>query len=313
MGAAVDAGAGRTSRRPGTSASSATSLNSVIVTGGSVVTTILFSAMAAYALTRHRIPFAGAITVLLLGGMMLAPTVALIPLFRLLQAIGIFNTYWALIILYTAFRIPFTVFLIRAYMITLSREMEDAAIVDGASRWQIFWLVVMPLSRPIIVSAALLQALFAWNEFVFALVFINDTDLKTLPVGLLADAGAGPVRLAGPLRRADDRLDPDDRPVPGRPAPVHPGPVRGLRQVARPARRATARRASAPGSLPTHGTPRDPGPRDARRRRPRRGRVARDGGPRPGRLRAARARPPGSASSRPRRRSATDRTRSPAA
>jgi raffinose/stachyose/melibiose transport system permease protein len=163
--------------------------NSVIVTTGSVVTTILFSAMAAYALTRHRVPFGGAITVLLLGGMMLAPTVALIPLFRLLQAIGIFNTYWALIILYTAFRIPFTVFLIRAYMITLSREMEDAAIVDGASRWQIFWLVVMPLSRPIIVSAALLQALFSWNEFVFALVFINDTDMKTLPVGLLQMQG----------------------------------------------------------------------------------------------------------------------------
>lgn len=158
--------------------------NSVIVTSGSVVTTILISSMAAYALTRHRIPFGGPILVFILGGMMLAPAVALIPLFRLLQAIGIFNTYWALIILYTAFRIPFTVFLIRAYMITLSKEIEDAAIVDGASKWQIFWLVIMPLSRPIVISAALLQALFAWNEFLFALVFINDTDLKTLPVGL---------------------------------------------------------------------------------------------------------------------------------
>lgn len=163
--------------------------NSVLVAGASVVTTVLFSAMAAYSLTRQRIPFAGPITVLLLGGMMLAPTVALIPLFRLLQALGIFDTYWALIILYTAFRIPFTVFLIRAYMLTLSRDMEDAAVVDGANRWQIFWLVVMPLSRPIIVSAGLLQALFAWNEFVFALVFINDGDLKTLPVGLLAMQG----------------------------------------------------------------------------------------------------------------------------
>jgi raffinose/stachyose/melibiose transport system permease protein len=160
-------------------------MNSVIVTGASVVTTLLISSMAAYALTRHRIPFAGAITALLLGGMMLAPTVALIPLFRLIQALGIFDTYWALIILYTAFRIPFTVFLIRAYMITLSREMEDAAVVDGANRWEIFWLVIMPLCRPIIVSAALLQAMFAWNEFVFALVFISDRNLKTLPVGLL--------------------------------------------------------------------------------------------------------------------------------
>ena len=164
-------------------------LNSVVVTVAGVVTTILVSSMAAYALTRLRIPFAGPVTVVLLGGMMLAPTVALIPLFRLLQALGIFDTYWALIVLYTAFRISFTVFLIRAYMVTLSREMEDAAIVDGANRWQIFWLVVMPLSRPIVVSAALLQALFAWNEFAFALVFINDGDLKTLPVGLLAMQG----------------------------------------------------------------------------------------------------------------------------
>ena len=163
--------------------------NSVIVTVGSVVATILVSSMAAYGLTRLRIPFAGPITIILLGGMMLAPTVALIPLFRLLQALGIFDTYWALIVLYTAFRISFTVFLIRAYMVTLSRDMEDAAIVDGANRWQIFWLVIMPLSRPIIVSAALLQALFAWNEFAFALVFINDGDLKTLPVGLLAMQG----------------------------------------------------------------------------------------------------------------------------
>jgi raffinose/stachyose/melibiose transport system permease protein len=164
-------------------------LNSVIVTVASVVTTVLISSMAAYGLVRLRIPFAGAITIALLAGMMLAPTVALIPLFRLLQTLHIYDTYWALIVLYTAFRISFTVFLIRAYMITLSREMEDAAVVDGASRWQIFWLVIMPLSRPIIVSAALLQALFAWNEFAFALVFINNADLKTLPVGLLSMQG----------------------------------------------------------------------------------------------------------------------------
>ncbi len=161
-------------------------LNSVIVTVGSIVTTVLFSAMAAYALTRIRaVPLSNVLTGILLGGMMLAPTVALIPLFRLLQALGIYDTYLALIVLYTAFRIPFTVFLIRAYMLTLSREMEDAATVDGANRWQIFWLVIVPLSRPIIVSAALLQALFAWNEFAFALVFMNSQELKPLTVGLL--------------------------------------------------------------------------------------------------------------------------------
>lgn len=160
-------------------------VNSVIVTLGSVLATVGLSTLAAYALARVRIPHAGPVSLVILGGMMLSPTVALIPLFRLIQALGIFDTYWALIVLYTAFRIPFTVFLIRAYMLTLSREMEDAAVVDGASRLQILLHVVLPLSRPIIVSAALLHALFAWNEFVFALVFINNEDLKTLPVGLV--------------------------------------------------------------------------------------------------------------------------------
>ena len=87
--------------------------------------------------------------------------------------------------LYTAFRIPFTTFLIRAYMVDLPPDVDEAAIIDGASRAQIFWRVILPMCRPIMVSAALLQALFAWNEFVFALVFISSGNLKTLPVGLV--------------------------------------------------------------------------------------------------------------------------------
>lgn len=160
--------------------------NSVFVTAASIVLVTLISAWAAYALTRLHIPFSQPILLLVLGGLMLSPTVALIPLFRLLQGLGLYDTYWALILLYTAFRIPFTTFLIRAYMLGLPSEVEDAALVDGCSKWQIFWHVVFPLCRPILVSAALLQALFAWNEFAFALVFISDDDLKTLPVGLVA-------------------------------------------------------------------------------------------------------------------------------
>jgi raffinose/stachyose/melibiose transport system permease protein len=160
--------------------------NSIIVTAGSIITTTLISAWAAYGLTRLRIPLSNAVVLLVLGGLMLAPTVALIPLFRLLQAIGIYDTYWALLVLYTAFRIPFTTFLIRAYMIELPHEVDEAATIDGASRTQIFWRILFPMCRPILVSAALLQALFAWNEFVFALVFISDEGLKTLPVGLVS-------------------------------------------------------------------------------------------------------------------------------
>jgi raffinose/stachyose/melibiose transport system permease protein len=160
-------------------------VNSVIVTGASILTTTLISAWAAYGLVRLRIPFGGAALGLLLGGLMVAPTVALIPLFGLLQQLHIYNTYWALIVLYTAFRIPFTTFLVRAYLIDMPRDVDEAATIDGASRTQIFWQIILPMCRPILVSAALLQALFAWNEFAFALVFISDASLKTLPVGLM--------------------------------------------------------------------------------------------------------------------------------
>lgn len=160
--------------------------NSIIVTALSIITVTLVSAWAAYGLTRVQLPFSNAVILLLLGGLMLAPTVALIPLFRLLQFIGIYDTYWALIVLYTAFRLPFTTFLIRAYMIELPHEVDEAATIDGATHAQIFWRVLLPMCRPILVSAALLQALFAWNEFVFALVFISDESIKTLPVGLVS-------------------------------------------------------------------------------------------------------------------------------
>jgi raffinose/stachyose/melibiose transport system permease protein len=160
-------------------------VNSVIVAVGSVVLVTLLASWAAYGLTRVQMPFSTPITMMILGGIMVAPTAALIPLFKLLQTLHLYDTYWALIVLYAAFRMPFTTFLIRSYMVGLPAEVNQAATIDGANSWQIFWRVVLPMSRPILVSAALLQGLFSWNEFVFALVFIDNAHLKTLPVGLM--------------------------------------------------------------------------------------------------------------------------------
>lgn len=159
-------------------------LNSVLVTALSVLATTLLSAWAAYGLSRITIPFSRALLMVIIAGLMLAPTVALIPLVRLMQSWGLYNTYWALVILYTAFRVPFTTFLIRAYMIDLPRDVDEAAVIDGASRRQVFWRIILPMSTPILVSAVILQVLFAWNEFLFALIFLGDDSLKTLPVGL---------------------------------------------------------------------------------------------------------------------------------
>ncbi|WP_334174641.1 carbohydrate ABC transporter permease, partial [Pseudoxanthobacter sp.] len=84
----------------------------------------------------------------------------------------------------TAFRIPFTTFLIRAYMLDLPRDLDEAATMDGASENQIFWRITLPLCRPIIISCVILHVLFAWNEYLFAMIFTSGTDLQTLPVGL---------------------------------------------------------------------------------------------------------------------------------
>lgn len=157
---------------------------SVLVTVTSAACTVFISAWAAYGLTRTPLPAKPAIVAFILGGLMLSPTVALIPLVKMLQAIGLYNTFWALIVLYTAFRIPFTTFLIRAYMLDLPRDLDEAAIMDGASEGQIFRKITLPLCRPIIISCVILHVLFAWNEYLFAMIFTSGTDLQTLPVGL---------------------------------------------------------------------------------------------------------------------------------
>jgi raffinose/stachyose/melibiose transport system permease protein len=157
---------------------------SVLVTVASAMCTVLISAWTAFGLTRTKMPAKPLVVAIVLGGLMLSPTVAVIPLVKMLQALGLYNTYWALIILYTAFRVPFTTFLMRAYMLDLPRDLDEAATMDGASEGQIFWRIILPLCRPIIISCVILHVLFAWNEYLFAMIFTSGADVQTLPVGL---------------------------------------------------------------------------------------------------------------------------------
>ena len=179
---------------------------SVLVTVTSTIATVFIGACAAYGLTRIKIPFSRTFLIIILAGLMLAPTVALIPLVRMFQALGLYNTFWALLILYTAFRIPFTVFLIRAYMMDLPVQIDEAAAVDGASRARAFWQVILPMCKPIIVSTVILNILFTWNEYLFAMVFTSGGDFQTLPVGLtnlMAKHGTDyPVVFAGMVMAA---------------------------------------------------------------------------------------------------------------
>lgn len=159
-------------------------INSGIVTVSSVVITVVISSMAAYALSRLKFKGQTFFLFFILGGLMLAPEVTLIPLFRILVFLKIYNTYFALILPYVAFGIPFSTFLIRSYMLGIPKDLEDAAYVDGAGPFHVFIHVILPLSRPIIASAMLLQAMRVWNEFMFALTFIESEKFKTLTIGI---------------------------------------------------------------------------------------------------------------------------------
>ncbi len=159
--------------------------NSVFITVVSVVTVLLFGSMAAYGLSRFHFKGQNTLLIIILSGLMLAPQVSLIPLYKLLQAVGLYNTYGALIIPYVAFQLPFAIFLMRSYFLSIPRELEEAAIIDGCNRWKVYWNIVIPMGKPIIASCALLTAMNVWNEFMFALVFIEDSSLRTIPVGLM--------------------------------------------------------------------------------------------------------------------------------
>jgi len=160
--------------------------SSLIVTLASSAATVMISSWTAYGLTRSRLPGKPLFVGLVLGGLMLSPTVAVIPLVRMMQDMGLYNSHIALIVLYTAFRIPFTTFLIRSYMIGLPRDLDEAARMDGAGEGQIFWRIILPLCRPILISCVILHVLFAWNEYLFAMIFTSSLEVQTLPVGLMS-------------------------------------------------------------------------------------------------------------------------------
>jgi raffinose/stachyose/melibiose transport system permease protein len=160
-------------------------VNSVIVTVSSVILTLIISSCAAFALARFEFRGQNILLILIIGGLMLSPQVSLVSLFKFLQKLGIYNTYLALIIPYVAYRIPFTTFLIRSYMLSLPREVEDSAYIDGCTSLQVFAKIIMPMSKPILATGALLAAMSCWNEFMFALVFIESDKYKTIPVGLM--------------------------------------------------------------------------------------------------------------------------------
>jgi len=121
---------------------------------------------------------------LVLGGSILPPAVSLFPLFRILTELHLYDTFAAMILPNVAFGLPFVTFLIRAYLVTVPYELQEAARIDGAGVLQAFWYIYIPLCRPILASTALIEAMRVWNEFIFGLTFVSSEKLKPLTVGI---------------------------------------------------------------------------------------------------------------------------------
>ena len=164
-------------------------LNSVIISAASIVSITFFSSLAAYGLTRFHFKLRGTLFIFILCGLSLSIESSFVPLFKLFQTIHLYNKQFGVILLYTAFRIPITVFLMRSYFLSFPRDIEEAAMIDGCGSFAIYWRIILPVGKPIFASSALVNLIFTWNEFMTALIFLEDQELMTIPVGLNALKG----------------------------------------------------------------------------------------------------------------------------
>ena len=168
---------------------------SVISTGLSLVASVL----AAYAIERLWFqgakPAGGAIFLAYL----VPPSILFIPLAAIVVKLGLFDTRLALILTYPTFLIPFSTWLLMGYFRSIPYELEECALMDGASRWQILVKIVLPLAVPGLISAGIFAFTLSWNEFIYALTFISSSENKTVPVGVVTELVEGDVYHWGPL------------------------------------------------------------------------------------------------------------------
>jgi raffinose/stachyose/melibiose transport system permease protein len=160
--------------------------NSVILTVSTITATLLFAGMAAYALARLNLKGANVLSFYFLVGIGVPAQLFMIPLFFIWKRLGLIDSHVGLIIIYTALNGPFATYLLRSYMLSIPEEFIDAARIDGASNMQVFRRIIMPLSAPGFLTAGLIIGLGVWNEFLFAVTFLQGPELKPVSTSLYA-------------------------------------------------------------------------------------------------------------------------------
>jgi multiple sugar transport system permease protein len=183
--------------------------NTLIVSISSTAISLVFSILAGYALARLRFWGAGLLGLLIFVSYLVPQTLLFIPLFDVIKTLGVMtdgkiapDTYWALILTYPTFLIPFCSWLLMGYFRSIPKELEESAMIDGSSRIGTLVRIVLPLALPGLLSAGIFAFTLSWNEFIYALVFITTTPMKTLPVGITTELIRGDVFFWGELMAA---------------------------------------------------------------------------------------------------------------
>ncbi|MFH9399625.1 carbohydrate ABC transporter permease [Streptomyces sp. NPDC017638] len=160
-------------------------LNTVLVVGGSLVGTLVLGSMAAYVLARFDFPGNRFLYYLFVGGMSFPVMLALVPLFYVVNNMGLLNTIHGLILVYIAYSLPFTVFFLTAFFRTLPTSVAEAAFVDGASHTRTFFQIMLPMAKPGLISVGIFNFLGQWNQYMLPTVLNTDPDKKVLTQGLV--------------------------------------------------------------------------------------------------------------------------------
>lgn len=159
-------------------------VNSIVIAGVSAAASVLIAALCAYALTRLKMPAGRTILFIILGISMFPPVSLVSYLFKFMSALGWMNTYQALILPYIAWTLPLSLWILVSYFAQVPQDLDKAGLVDGASRLKILLRIVLPVAAPGIVATLLLAFIFAFNEFLFALMLTTDFQARTIPVGI---------------------------------------------------------------------------------------------------------------------------------
>jgi multiple sugar transport system permease protein len=167
--------------------------NTMLVAFGSTVLSLAASVFAAYAIERVRFTGSRPAGLLIFLAYLVPPSILFIPLAVIVFQFGIYDTKLALIFTYPTFLIPFCTWLLMGYFRSIPFELEESALVDGATRWQILIKVILPLAVPGLISAGIFAFTLSWNEFIYALTFIQSSENKTIPVGVLTELVRGDV------------------------------------------------------------------------------------------------------------------------